>query len=136
MASTSLAGVIPPASPSINVLLSRKLDDFQIARRNHLGYPYNLDFTIDASELFSNFLVNNLGDPYAGSHYATETCDLEREVIQWFMRLWECRRPDEFWGSVGASGTEGNIWALYLAREAHPAGILLYSQDAHYSIPK
>ena len=46
------------------------------------------------------------------------------------------RRSRRFWGSVGASGTEGNIWALYLAREAFPNAKLLYSREAHYSIPK
>ena len=52
------------------------------------------------------------------------------------MDLWECDAPGDFWGSVGASGTEGNLWALYLAREALPAARLLYSREAHYSIPK
>ena len=52
------------------------------------------------------------------------------------MDLWQCDDHDPFWGSVGASGTEGNLWALYLAREALPDAALLYSADAHYSIPK
>src|SRR5947209_8732458 len=121
---------------SIDSLLSRKLEDFHIARRDHLGYPYNLDFQTGTAARFANFLINNLGDPYTGSHYATELCDLERDVVTWFMRLWGCEHPDGFWGSVGASGTEGNIWALYLAREAHPTAAVLHSQDAHYSIPK
>ncbi len=85
---------------------------------------------------FGGYLINNLGDPYAGSHYASEVCALERDVVAWLMRLWGCDTPDEFWGSVGASGTEGNLWALYLAREALPEARLLYSREAHYSIPK
>jgi histidine decarboxylase len=121
---------------SIDSLLSQKLEEFRIARRDHLGYPYNLDFQTGTAARFANFLINNLGDPYTGSHYATELCDLERDVVAWFMRLWGCEYPDEFWGSVGASGTEGNIWALYLAREAHPTAVVLHSEDAHYSIPK
>jgi serine decarboxylase len=121
---------------SIDSLLSQKLEEFHIARRDHLGYPYNLDFQTGTAARFASFLINNLGDPYTGSHYATELCDLERDVVTWFMRLWGCECPDEFWGSVGASGTEGNIWALYLAREAHPTAVVLHSEDAHYSIPK
>jgi histidine decarboxylase len=85
---------------------------------------------------FAGYLVNNLGDPYAGSHYASEVCDLEREVVDWLMDLWQCDGHDDFWGSVGASGTEGNFWALYLAREALPDAILVYPREAHYSIPK
>lgn len=129
---------IVPTKPlkSIESLLSQKLEEFRIARRDHLGYPYNLDFQAGASARFASFFINNLGDPYTGSHYATELCDLERDVVTWFMALWGCERPDEFWGSVGASGTEGNIWALYLAREAHPAAVVLHGEDAHYSIPK
>ena len=67
---------------------------------------------------------------------ASHTCDLEREAVAWLMDLWQCDDHDEFWGSVVASGTEGNIWALYLAREAFPNAKLLYSREAHYSIPK
>ena len=100
-----------------------------------MGYPYNLAFSSDGLERFGGYLVNNLGDPYAGSHYASEVCDLEREAVAWFERLWECD-GDGFWGSVGASGTEGNLWALYLGREALPGAVLLHSDDAHYSIPK
>jgi histidine decarboxylase len=82
------------------------------------------------------YLINNLGDPYAGSHYASEVCAIEREAVAWLMDLWECEPPRDYWGSVGASGTEGNIWALYLAREAFPTARLIHSREAHYSIPK
>ena len=52
------------------------------------------------------------------------------------MDLWECPDKDEFWGSIGASGTEGNFWGLYLGREALPDAVLIHSGEAHYSIPK
>ncbi len=52
------------------------------------------------------------------------------------MDLWECGEHGDFWGSVGASGTEGNLWALYLAREAFPDAVLIHSSEAHYSVPK
>jgi histidine decarboxylase len=106
------------------------------AHATHLGYPYNLVGQAPAPPVFGDFLINNLGDPYAGSHYASEVCGLEREVVAWLMDLWECDSPGDFWGSVGASGTEGNLWALYLAREAFPGAPLLHSREAHYSIPK
>lgn len=107
----------------------------ETARSHHMGYPYNLAFAADELERFGGYLINNLGDPDAGSHYASEVCDLEREAVAWFERLWECD-GDGFWGSVGTSGTEGNLWALYLGREALPGAVLLHSDDAHYSIPK
>jgi histidine decarboxylase len=100
-----------------------------------MGYPYNLAFRTEGLQRFGGYLINNLGDPYAGSHYGAEVCALERDAISWFERLWECDGSG-FWGSIGASGTEGNLWALYLGREALPGAVLLHSDEAHYSIPK
>jgi len=106
------------------------------AHATHLGYPYNLVSHSPVPAALGNYLINNLGDPYVGSHYGSHSCDLEREAVAWLMELWQCEDYDQFWGSVVASGTEGNIWALYLAREAFPDAKLLYSREAHYSIPK
>jgi histidine decarboxylase len=106
------------------------------AHSTHLGYPYNLVGRAPAPEALGGYLVNNLGDPYAGSHYGSEVCDLEREAVGWLMDLWQCGEHGAYWGSIGASGTEGNFWALYLGREAFPEATLLYSAEAHYSIPK
>ncbi len=108
----------------------------QIAHRNHLGYPYNLVGQNPLLQELADYLINNLGDPYVGSHYASEVCDLEREAIAWLMDLWGCKNHADYWGSIGASGTEGNFWAMYLARSACPGAKLFYSADAHYSIPK
>jgi histidine decarboxylase len=106
------------------------------AHQTHLGYPYNLSFGPGVPATLQQFLINNLGDPYVGSHYASEVCGLEREAVSWLMRLWGCTNLDGYWGTIGASGTEGNIWGIYLGREALPDAVLLHSADAHYSIPK
>jgi histidine decarboxylase len=106
------------------------------AHEKHLGYPYNLSFEPGVPAALGNYLINNLGDPYAGSHYASEVCALELEAVQWLMNLWGCVSHDDYWGSIGASGTEGNLWGIYLGREALPDAVLLHSADAHYSIPK
>ena len=106
------------------------------AHDTHLGYPYNLSFDPGLPAGLWGYLINNLGDPYAGSHYGAEVCDLERAAIRWLMDLWGCHDPDAFWGAVGASGTEGNLWGIYLGREALPDAVLLHSADAHYSLPK
>lgn len=111
-------------------------DRVRTAHSNHLGYPYNLVGRSPVPAQFAGYLINNLGDPYAGSHYASEVCDLEREAVQWLMDLWGCDRSTDYWGTIGASGTEGNLWAIYLAREAFPDAVLLYGREAHYSIPK
>ncbi len=106
------------------------------AHATHLGYPYNLAGPPACVAPLGRFLINNLGDPYSGSHYASEVCELERQAVGWLMDLWQCEDRQQYWGAVGASGTEGNLWALYLGREARPGAPLLYSREAHYSIPK
>jgi histidine decarboxylase len=108
----------------------------QRAHSTHLGYPYNLVGQNPVPDKLNGYLINNLGDPYVGSHYGSEVCDLEREAISWLMNLWQVPNKDDYWGSIGASGTEGNFWAIYLAREACPGAKLYYSADAHYSLPK
>jgi histidine decarboxylase len=133
-----------PRGPSLHRSLNDELMDrlvptekrMRAAHQTHLGYPYNLAFGPGVPATLQQFLINNLGDPYVGSHYASEVCALEREAVAWLMRLWGCLNLEEYWGTIGASGTEGNIWGIYLGREALPDAVLLHSADAHYSIPK
>ncbi len=121
---------------SLISVLSRTEARMRVAHENHLGYPYNLSFQPHVPPSLGHYLINNLGDPYAGSHYASEVCELEREAIAWLMELWHCTDPSQYWGSIGASGTEGNLWGIYLGREALPDAVLIHSDEAHYSIPK
>lgn len=106
------------------------------ANDTHMGYPYNLDLSPGVPASLGRYLINNLGDPYAGSHYAAEVCALECEAIAWLSQAWGGGDTELYPGSVGASGTEGNIWGIYLGREAFPTAVLLHGADAHYSIPK
>jgi histidine decarboxylase len=128
---------LSPALPR-NVLDTLFETELRIRRANatHMGYPYNLQPLPRTPPTLDSFLINNLGDPYAGSHFAAEVCGLERQVIAWLSKVWGGLGPEVHAGSVGASGTEGNIWAIYLGREALPEAVLLHSADAHYSIPK
>ena len=68
------------------------------AHSTHLGYPYNLVGRAPAPEALGGYLINNLGDPYAGSHYGSEVCDLEREAVGWLMDLWQCGDHGAFLG--------------------------------------
>ena len=123
-------------SGAVGHILRQTENRMRSAHATHLGYPYNLVGNSPVPASLGDYLVNNLGDPYVGSHFGSHCCDLEREAVAWLMDLWQCPDQEAFWGSVVASGSEGNIWALYLAREAFPGAKLLYSQGAHYSIPK
>ena len=123
-------------APSLGPAFALAEQRIQAAHATHLGYPYNLSFDPGVPASLGKYLINNLGDPYAGSHYGSEVCQLEREAVSWLMQLWQCADPSEFWGSIGASGTEGNLWGIYLGREALPDAVLIHSAEAHYSIPK
>jgi histidine decarboxylase len=127
-----LRGVRPSVEHTVYNVENRIRD----AHTTHLGYPYNLVGRAAVPATLNDYLINNLGDPYIGSHFGSEVCDLELQAVSWLMRLWQCDDEEQYWGSVGASGTEGNFWAIYLGREAFPNAVLLYSDDAHYSIPK
>ncbi len=123
-------------SPAIMADLARTEARMRAAHATHLGYPYNLSFPTGVPDSLGHYLINNLGDPYAGSHYASEVCRHEREAVAFLMDLWDCRDPENYWGSIGASGTEGNLWGIHLGREALPDAVLIHSADAHYSLPK
>jgi histidine decarboxylase len=106
------------------------------AHETCLGYPYNFSFSPDLPQALRGYLINNLGDPYAESNQKSEVYEEERQAMAWLMRLWGCLDLDQFWGSIGASGTEGNLWGIYLGREMLPDAVLLYGADAHYSVSK
>ena len=53
----------------INQILERTEIRLRVAHSNHLGYPFNLVPTSGIPSAFGDYLINNLGDPYTGSHY-------------------------------------------------------------------
>ena len=85
------------------------------------GYPYNLDYDYTPLLPFLRYTLNNLGDPYVNGHYGIHTREFEREVLAWFADLYQL---EDHWGYVTSCGTEGNLYALALAHERFPNGIL------------
>jgi histidine decarboxylase len=109
---------------------------FQKASKEMAGYPISLFFNYSKLHRFMKFHLNNLGDPFLRSwHYRMNTLAIERKVIDRFAELFHAPK-DDYWGYVTNGGTEGNLYGLYVAREMHPAGIVYYSDQTHYSIPK
>ncbi len=100
-----------------------------------LGYPIATDF--DYSELFSLFKysLNNLGDPLVESTYDLNSRSIEREVVSFFAQLFNFPKENS-WGYVTNGGSEGNLYALYVARELYPSGMVYYSESTHYSVQK
>lgn len=109
---------------------------FQRVSKEMLGIPVCQFFNYSKLFRFLEFHINNVGDPFSSiGHYKTNTLEIEREVVGGFAKLFHAQE-DNFWGYVTNGGTEGNFYGLYLARELHPDGIVLYSDQSHYSVPK
>jgi histidine decarboxylase len=109
--------------------LSDKSDHF-------LGYPVTFDFDYSFIYKILKYPINNIGDSfYTGGSYHINTHSFEREVIDFFGRLFKAPEND-YWGYITNGSTEGNLYALYLARRLHPSGVVYFSEEAHYSIEK
>ena len=121
--------------PEAQERLSTLLEEFDTLGRRAMGYPVNLDY--DYSELlpFLQYSANNVGDPFHDSNYASNTHEIEREVIGNFADMMRLPREDA-WGYVTSGGTEGNMYGLYMGRETYPYGVVYFSQDTHYSVVK
>ncbi|MGI9283769.1 MAG: histidine decarboxylase [Pseudomonadales bacterium] len=100
-----------------------------------LGYPPARDFDYSAISDFLQFPINNVGDPFAASTAKIDTREFECEVLSFWAEQLRAP-PNEWWGYVTNGGTEGNLYAMYLARELYPDGIVYFSQDTHYSVNK
>ena len=115
--------------------LAGLLEAFGTASQLMMGYPVNLDYDYSALLPFLQYSANNVGDPFHDSNYASNTHEIEREVIGAFADL--MRLPqDQAWGYVTSGGTEGNMYGLYMGRETYPDGVVYFSQDTHYSVVK
>ena len=127
-----------------------RLNDF--ARQMHtirdaaLGYPINQN--TDLKEFYEwyiqaklyNVSMNNVGDLRQEAIITLNTHQFENEVINFFAPLYGFA-PEEAWGIVTHSGTDGNMHGMYLgvkqllgATKTLP--ICYVSEEAHYSIKK
>lgn len=107
-----------------------------------LGYPCNQ--VSDLTDFYKwytanqmeNFLINNAGDPF-GKVGALSSGAFEREVIEFFAPKYGFT-PDNLWGMVTMSGTDGNNHGIYFGANylKHTTGkepIVYVSDEAHYS---
>jgi histidine decarboxylase len=102
--------------------------------KNYIGYPAATDFDYTEVYPFLQYSLNNVGDPYISSH-DMHTKGFEQEIIKFFAELFTAPQNNH-WGYVTNGGSEGNLYALYLARELFPNGMVYYSEATHYSVQK
>jgi histidine decarboxylase len=106
------------------------------ARPFNIGFPGSTDFNYAAlSEFFAVHLLNNVGDPYVDGAAANHAKPFEREVVEFCADLFRAP-PDDRWGYVTTGGSEGNLYALWLARSLYPDAMAYVSDAAHYSVRK
>lgn len=100
-----------------------------------MGYPCSEVY--DYSELLPLFRysINNIGDPFLPSNYHLNTHHFEQEVLVYFEKI--TKAQESTWGYITSGGTEGNLYGMYVGREAMgDDAIIYYSEDSHYSIVK
>ncbi|RKT54616.1 histidine decarboxylase [Saccharothrix australiensis] len=104
-------------------------------RERMLGLPFNLDFDHRPLADFLAVHGNNLGNPRTAADYRIDTKPFELAVLDFFTRL-AGGDPARVSGYVTTGGTEGNLFAVWVARERYPDAVLYASAEAHYSMPK
>lgn len=102
--------------------------------KTYIGYPVATDY--DYTELYPllQYSINNIGDPFMESN-DMHCKSFEREVVSFYADFFHAP-ANNHWGYVTNGGSEGNLYALYLARELYPNGIVYYSEATHYSVQK
>jgi len=109
---------------------------FEQAAKEMFGYPICQLFNYSKLFRFLKFHINNLGDPFSEAwHYRINTLKIEKKMIDYFAKLFHAPK-NTYWGYVTTGGTEGNLYGLYVARELYPEGVVFYSDQTHYSVPK
>lgn len=106
-------------------------------RKQHfIWYPHRNDLSC-SPELFKllQYHINNIWGPYADSTYKMNSREFEQYVIEYRAEKYNLSKND-LDGYVTTWWTESNQQWLRLAKKHYPDGILYYSEDTHYSIPK
>jgi histidine decarboxylase len=123
--------------------LNRYAEMVMEQKDHSFGYPGNLDIHLTG---FYEWLLesgaytviaNNAGDPFENNDPYMNTLDFEREVIEYFAPFYGFD-PDDLWGIVTFSGTDGNNHGIYfgskyLEKKTGKKPVVYVSDAAHYS---
>ena len=132
---------IDPAEARLDILAG----DIITKKAYEIGYPVNQrSKLIGFYRWFSGsglnlVMANNVGDPFdlKTKHLRLNSIEFEREVLQQMGPLYGFD-PDDLWGIITFSGTDGNnhgiyFGANYLEKKTQKKPIVYVSDAAHYS---
>jgi histidine decarboxylase len=127
--------------------LDRLADKVLEKKKSAMGYPINQNTSLDGfykwyvEKQLYGVSMNNVGDPCRrekDSNYSMNTHEFEREVIDYFARLYGFKK--KYWGFVTTSGTDGNNHGIYAGRKylqlKSPLStpVIYYSKEIHHSV--
>ncbi len=126
---------MPPLPVQAQERLQRFLESIKSFSDSLVGYPCSQDYSYAEILPFMDYALNNVGDPFADSIYRENSFEFEKDVIHFFQKHLRAGDADT-WGYMTSGGTEGNLYGLFLAREAFPDGVIYFSEHTHYSATK
>jgi len=115
-------------------LLTRALARIAAAEPTNVGFQRSTDLCYKKVAPFLKYMINNYGDPRTVGIYPAHAKDAELASLTYFAGLFEA--PQGWSGYVTAGGTESTLYALALARIAHPGAVVYCSAAAHDSVRK
>ena len=110
-------------------LITLQQRDFRFSRGHILGSMCTQPHPI-AKEAYMRFLETNLGDP--------ELCPGTKEIESRFLRFVAdlLHAPKTFGGQIVSGGTEGNITAMWIAKQLSGKNEVILPESAHFSFQK
>jgi tyrosine decarboxylase/aspartate 1-decarboxylase len=103
--------------------------DFSFSSGHILGSMCTLPHPI-AREVYMRFLETNLGDP----ELCPGTKEIESRFVQFIADL--LHAPATSGGLIVSGGTEGNITAMWIARQLNGKNEIILPESAHFSFQK
>ncbi len=119
----------PKGKIIINELRSYQKKDFSFSSGHILGSMCSSPHPI-AKQAYYTFLETNLGDP--ALFPGTKT--IEKKLLSYIKTL--LHAPETAQGHIVSGGTEGNITAIWIAKELSRKKTIVVPSSAHFSIQK
>lgn len=135
------SGLDDASRTAVLAKLERYFADMQ---SRFLGYQTNQSLHLQQDMAkFLDYHFNNVGDPFAPSHFTLDSRAAERAVLAYYAKLWHAApreydskghltNPNAYWGYVLTMGSsEGNNYALWNARDYLSGKTLMLEPDAN-----